>query len=579
MSRHTAVKRMIQKGSYIDSEEEEEQEVEDYDKYADENFSDDELICIVILVEEFDGIYNKKQIIDALYETDGNSDAARNLLLQRKQKLIKQESKVLSKPPPLIKQQSSEPKKAYHLEYNVDKFNQPYPPIKYKIQPQFNTINIIIAGHVDTGKSTLLGQILHQLKIVDEREVRKHHKEAQSIGKESFSYAFLTDSTNQEKQRGITMDVSYKVIQINDKLFNLMDSPGHMDYMPHMITGATQADYAMIVVDVCQNAFDNSLKKNTVQEYIYLMKSLGIPLLLFCINKMDLIKWDQVQYNKITSALEQICGTAGFLKNQLLFIPISAFQSQNVTKQHQCPWYKGLTLLDSLSNLEHPRRHNDRPLRMLITNKFQQNEGKLRGTIIFGKIESGQIEKGQTYVIIPHGIVCKVKEINDGKTNYAAEGSIAEISIQCAQEQEFNEIKTGYILCNSDIPIPCSNLFVCEISTLDLECPFIKGTQFIIHINGQKVPVQVKKMNSVYKDAEKQIILRKFPRAICGLEYAEIELETETAICAEISTNIKSLSQFILRDKLRTVALGKIVEIKINKNKLKEGKILHEQQI
>lgn len=104
-----------------------------------------------------------------------------------------------------------------------------------------------------------------------------------------------------------------------------MDSPGHMDYMPHMITGATQADYAMIVVDVCQNAFDNSLKKNTVQEYIYLMKSLGIPLLLFCINKMDLIKWDQVQYNKIVSALEQICGSAGFLKTQLLFIPISAF--------------------------------------------------------------------------------------------------------------------------------------------------------------------------------------------------------------------------------------------------------------
>lgn len=81
MSRHTAVKRMIQKGSYIDSEEEEQQEDDDYDKYADDNFSDDELICIVILVEEFDGVYNKKQIIDALYETDGNSDAARNLLL------------------------------------------------------------------------------------------------------------------------------------------------------------------------------------------------------------------------------------------------------------------------------------------------------------------------------------------------------------------------------------------------------------------------------------------------------------------------------------------------------------------
>lgn len=174
------------------------------------------------------------------------------------------------------------------------------------------------------------------------------------------------------------MDIAYKIIQIQDKYFNLLDAPGHRDFVPHMITGATQSDYLIITVDVVQNAFENSLRDGIVKEHIYLAKALGIKFILVCLNKMDLINWDEKQYLSVQGILESMLMKLGYSRKQIQFIPISAFHGQNIISKWNCDWYKGYCLCDYLTALKPVQRQNDRvlyayiqqPARFLITNKY-----------------------------------------------------------------------------------------------------------------------------------------------------------------------------------------------------------------
>ncbi|CAD8089611.1 unnamed protein product [Paramecium primaurelia] len=600
MSRHQGVYNMIKHGAYNDDDYEDEDDYnqqEDDEQYGDHNFTRSELEVINNLSDIFQLDFTRKQIIDALYETDGDSDAAFEYLSNKIKKTQKQQQpqkpqatkkqqqliqavKKEEQPqqlPQLIKQSNSidKSKNQFHIEYKVDEYNSPYPSIKYKNVIQTNpSTSIVILGHVDTGKSTLTGKLLQIFKALDDKEIRKNQKEAKNLGKDSSALAYATDMTKEEKEKGVTMDMAYKTIVIGGRQYNLLDSPGHQDFAPHLIAGAAQADYAILVIDTTKNAFENSIKSGMLREKLQLISAMLIKQIIVALNKMDQIDWNQKQFEEAKEYIKVSAAKLGYNQKQIKFIPISAFQGLNIQNKHNIQWYQGDNLVQEILNLPPIQRGDDKPLRFTILNRFHQNDGKLRGTCLLGKLHSGQLEKNINYVILPQGIFCEVKEVE----RQSVEGDIVEIKVKTLIDSEFQNIQIGSVLSQIEYHVPVANRLVCQISTLDLQTPIIKGSQYLMHLGAQKIGVVIKKLNHIY-DQDAQTIKKKFPRAIVSNELAEVELECDGQICVETHTNLEQLSRIILREKFNIVAIGKVTIINVNLNKLKQGKIIHEQQI
>lgn len=181
---------------------------------------------------------------------------------------------------------------------------------------------MVVVGHVDSGKSTLVGKLLHEMKVISDKQVQRNAKEAKRLGRESFVWAWITDESKEEQERGITMDIGYRGLQLKDVYLNILDSPGHKDFVPNMINGACQADYAILVVDA--TSFESGFQKNgQTKEHAVLLRSLGVRRVIVAINKMDVIEWNIQKFKEIKKKMGDFL-TKIDLKD-VSYVGISAF--------------------------------------------------------------------------------------------------------------------------------------------------------------------------------------------------------------------------------------------------------------
>ena len=303
------------------------------------------------------------------------------------------------------------------IERDLVKYNSPYPVIKYDYQDYSESkhhLNLIIVGHVDSGKSTLTGHLLYLLKQLDEKTMHRNEKDSSQSGKASFKFAWAIDETKEERDRGITMDVAYKTIRTRSKLVTILDAPGHRDFIPNMINGASQADAAILVIDTVINAFEAGFEKGgQTREHAYLIKALGVNQVIIAMNKLDTVQWSFERYSNVKEVMKDYLMGLGFEEQNLFFVPISAFLGVNITDpKHdvkQLQWYKGPCLVDIVDKLAIPQRDINKPLRVGVSNCYQSNAGKLKGLCVSGKVEGGVIMLKQKCLILPKGIACVVK--------------------------------------------------------------------------------------------------------------------------------------------------------------------------
>lgn len=275
-------------------------------------------------------------------------------------------------------------------------------------------LNLVVIGHVDAGKSTLMGHFLYDLGQVNERTMRKFEHESQKIGKGSFAFAWVLDETGEERDRGITMDIATNHFETEHKSFTLLDAPGHRDFIPNMISGTAQADAAILVVDASTNAFESGFDAGgQTKEHAILARSLGVQQLIVAINKLDAADWSQERYKEIQAKLGAYLLQVGFRKNNLTFIPVSGLTGENLVKksnaEHLTSWYKGASLLEQIDKFDPPTRLLDKPLRMRVIDFFKGGIGNTGGVSVAGNIESGTIQVGEQVVIVPGNEVGIVK--------------------------------------------------------------------------------------------------------------------------------------------------------------------------
>ena len=431
-------------------------------------------------------------------------------------------------------------------------------------QSEKANINLVVVGHVDAGKSTLMGHVLFQLGYVQNKVMHKYEQVSKSQGKASFAYAWVLDATSEERSRGVTMDIAQREFQTENRHITLSDAPGHRDFVPNMIKGASQADVALLVVDAGQ--FEKGFEEGgQTQEHILLVRSVGVSKLIVAVSKMDKVHFSQQRFEEIRKKLGAfLIQIAGFRKKYIQFIPCSGLTGENLTKpstvEALTKWYSGPCLTKLIDKLQPPQRPFDRPYRQCImdtnTQKLQ-NCVRVGGIRASGVIQAGSISCGDQIKIMPGGETATVKHIllDDEFVSYAFAGDNATVVLTDVDEVY---VTPGSILCDPFRPINLTYKLQAKIVVFDIKIPIIKGRPVEFHYQSMSEPAVIKTLVVDIDNSTGEVIKKK-PRVLARNSTAIVEIHLEHPICMEKES--KDYRRFMLRSRGATIAAGVITEV------------------
>lgn len=420
---------------------------------------------------------------------------------------------------------------------------------------------IVVIGHVDAGKSTLMGRLLCDLGEVSRRTLHKYEQESKKIGKQSFMYAWVLDETGEERNRGITMDVGRAQFETKTKRIVILDAPGHADFIPNMITGAGQADVAMLVVDATRGEFESGFDLGgQTREHALLVRSLGVSQLAVAINKLDTTNWSQERFDEISKKLKAFLKQAGFKDSDVTYVPCSGLTGENLTKPSTEPellkWYKGPCLLDVIDKFNVPERPVSKPLRMSINDIFK---GTGSGFCVAGRIENGILNKGDKVMICPTKEVAEVKSlaINDVSNNVAFAGDQVSVTLSGIDIQN---VAVGYILSDPIQQVPIATRFEARLVVFNVKAPITKGYPVLLHHQSLVESANIVKLKALLNKSTGEVIKRK-PRCLGNNSVAIVDIEVSKPISIERYKDVKELGRVMLRVAGVTVAAGLVTDV------------------
>ncbi|KAM3860933.1 HBS1-like protein [Diretmus argenteus] len=423
-------------------------------------------------------------------------------------------------------------------------------------------LNLVVIGHVDAGKSTLMGHLLYLLGNVNKRTMHKYEQESKKAGKASFAYAWVLDETGEERDRGVTMDVGVTKFETASKVVTLMDAPGHKDFIPNMITGAAQADVAVLVVDASRGEFEAGFEAGgQTREHGLLVRSLGVTQLAVAVNKMDQVKWQQERFQEILSKLGNFLKQAGFKESDVFFIPTSGLSGENLATRSSVPqltsWYSGPCLLEQIDAFKPPQRSVDKPFRLCVSDVFK-DQGS--GFCVTGKIEAGYIQAGERILAMPPNETCTVKGItlHDEPLDWAAAGDHVSLTVT---GMDIIKINVGCVFCDPKEPIRVCSRFRARILLFNIEVPITQGFPVLLHYQTVSEPATIRKLISVLHKSSGEV-LKKKPKCLGKGMNAIVEIQTQRPVALELYKDYKELGRFMLRYVGSTIAAGVVTEIK-----------------
>ncbi|XP_023637301.1 HBS1-like protein isoform X1 [Capsella rubella] len=424
-------------------------------------------------------------------------------------------------------------------------------------------LNLAIVGHVDSGKSTLSGRLLHLLGRISQKQMHKYEKEAKLQGKGSFAYAWALDESAEERERGITMTVA--VAYFNSKRHHvvLLDSPGHKDFVPNMIAGATQADAAILVIDASVGAFEagfDNLKGQT-REHARVLRGFGVEQVIVAVNKMDIVGYSKERFDLIKQHVGSFLQSCRFKDSSLTWIPLSAMENQNLvaapSDNRLSSWYHGPCLLDAVDSVKSPDRDVSKPLLMPICDAVRStSQGQVSAC---GKLEAGAIRPGSKIMVMPSGDQGTVRSLerDSQACTIARAGDNVAIALQGI---DANQVMAGDVLCHPDFPVSVATHLELMVLVLEGATPILLGTQLEFHVHHAKEAATVVKLVAML-DPKTGQPTKKSPRCLTAKQSAMLEVSLQNPICVETFTESRALGRVFLRSSGRTVAMGKVTRI------------------
>jgi len=318
-------------------------------------------------------------------------------------------------------------------------------------------LNLVFIGHVDHGKSTLVGRLLYEVGEVSEQTMKKYKDEAEKMGKKTFEFAWVMDSLKEERERGVTIDIAHKKFSTAKNYFTIIDAPGHRDFVKNMITGASQADAAVLVVSAKDGV------QSQTKEHAFLARTLGVKQLIVALNKIDAINYNEADYNKVRDEVSKLLSGIGYKVAEIEFIPVSAYCGDNVkVKSDKTPWYKGKALLQAIDDLKMPEKPVDKPLRVPVQDAYTITGV---GTVPVGRVETGVLKPGMKVIFMPANVVGEVKTVEMHHEQLAQAGPGDNIGFNVRGIGK-NDVKRGDVAGPVDSPPTVAEDFTAQIVVL-----------------------------------------------------------------------------------------------------------------
>lgn len=416
-------------------------------------------------------------------------------------------------------------------------------------------INIAFVGHVDAGKSTTIGRLMYDSGKLPEQEMNKLREEAKKQGKAGFEFAYVMDRFKEERERGVTIDLSYQKLITQKFEVTIIDAPGHKDFVKNMITGASQADAAFLTI-----AAKSGVQPQT-KEHLWLLKTMGVSQLVVNVNKMDDVEYKEARFEEVKKEASELIRSVGYPLDKVVFIASSALKGDNVAKKSEnMPWYKGPTVIEQFDKFDAPEKPTNLPLRMPIQDVYEITG---IGTVPVGKIETGVMKAGQKIVVLPgrsgKGVQGEVRsvEMHHETLTEAEAGDNVGVNIRGLGKKD---MARGDVICDAAQPATIAEEFIAKIAVIDHPTVIAKGYTPVFHVHTGQVPCQFVELIEKY-DPKTGTVAQEHPDFLKNGDVAKVKLKPIGNLVIEKQADNPHMSRFAIRDAGQTVAAGVCIEI------------------
>ncbi len=411
-------------------------------------------------------------------------------------------------------------------------------------------MNVVFVGHVDQGKSTAVGRTFFDGGAVSEQEMKKFKEEAEKHGKAGFEFAYVMDNLKEERERGVTINLSYKKLMTQNFEVTIIDAPGHKDFVKNMITGASQADAAFLVVG-CEDGVQPQTK-----EHVWLLRTMGVKHLAVLINKMDVVNYDEAKYNKAVEDVTEVIKQAGFSPDSTPFVAGSALMGDNIAnKSDKMPWYKGPTVLEQIDKFPAPEKPTGLPMRMPIQDVYDITG---IGTVPVGKVETGVMKVGQKIIVLPGrsgtGIEGEVRSIeaHHEQLTEAEAGDNVGINLRGIGKKD---MARGDVICEADKAPAIVGEFEAQVAVINHPTVIAKGYTPVFHVHTAQVPCQFVELKAKLDPATGQVA-EENPDFLKNGDVAIVKIKPVGNLVLESADQNPNMARFAIRDAGVTVAAG-----------------------
>jgi elongation factor 1-alpha len=421
-------------------------------------------------------------------------------------------------------------------------------------------LNLVIMGHVDHGKSTTTGHLLYLAGAIDERTIKAFEDEAGKMGKGTFKYAWVLDNLKEERERGLTIDLRFLKFETNKYYFTVIDAPGHRDFVKNMITGASQADGAILFCSAKRGEFEAGIGPGgQTREHAFLAFTLGVRQLAVAVNKMDdaTVNWGEERYNEIKNEISRMLKMVGFKVEKVHFVPVSGWTGDNlVKKSDKMPWYTGPTLMEALDLFELPPKPTNKPLRIPIQDVYSITG---IGTVPVGRVETGVLKEGVNLVFMPSNKTAEVKsmEMHHTRISVAEPGDNIGMNVRGIAK---TEIHRGDVAGPVDNPPTVATEFIGQIIVIYHPTAIAAGYTPVLHYHTGQIACRFTELLKKLDPRTGQVVEEK-PSFLKTGDAAWVRMEPLRPIAIETYKDFPELGRFAVRDMGTTVAAGVVKEI------------------
>jgi elongation factor 1-alpha len=392
---------------------------------------------------------------------------------------------------------------------------------------------------------------------VDEQTMRKLKQKAEELGKKGFEFAFVMDQLKEEQERGVTIDLSHKRFDTPKYYFTIIDAPGHKDFIKNMITGASQADAAVLVVSA--NPGDGVQAQT--KEHVFLTKTLGVQQLIVGVNKMDMGKYSQQRFEEVKAEVSKLLKSVGYKPDAIQFLPMASYLGENIVKKStNMPWYTGPTLVEAIDKLNAPEKPRELPLRLPIQDVYSITG---IGVVPVGRVETGVMKVGDKVIIVPgregKGVSGEVKtiEMHHEQVTEAEPGDNIGFNVRGVEKKD---IQRGDVIGHGDKVPTVASEFTAQIIVLNHPSVITVGYTPVFHIHTAQVACQVTEIVKKLNPATGEVLAEK-PDFIKNGDAAVIKVKPMQPLVIEKQKDIPQLARFAVRDSGQTVAAGMCIDL------------------